>query len=134
MTVLKREPVKYIRDFIKKEYNKALSCFICDSTKDLELHHIYSLSQLWREWCHNKNITTINSVEHIFELRELFQKQCRLNLSNDNLYTLCKIHHNRLHTIYGQRYDNNLVPKIERWLRIQREKHLKGEVLYGLAN
>ncbi len=127
MTELKRHVVKYVRDFIKKDYNKASSCYICGSKNNLELHHIYSLSQLWREWCHNKKIITIDSVEHVIELRELFQKQCKLNLSNDNLYTLCKLHHSKLHTIYGQRYTNDLVPKIERWLEIQKGKE------YGLV-
>ena len=56
-------------------------------------------------------------------LRVDFAEDEKEALSNDNLYTLCKKHHVRLHNLYGQRYSNHLVPKIKNWLEIQREKH-----------
>lgn len=123
LTPLKREPVKYIRDFIKKEYRKADTCFICGASNDLELHHVYSLSQLWRDWLHEEDIEKVEWLEQITKLRVNFSKARREQLSNQHLYTLCKAHHSRLHTIYGQRYDNGLVSKIESWLKLQREKN-----------
>ena len=38
MNTLKRFPIKYIRDYIKKEYKIKDKCFICGDTHTLELH------------------------------------------------------------------------------------------------
>ena len=46
MRELKRFPIKYIRDFIKKDYKLRDKCFICGSSEKLELHHLYSVSEL----------------------------------------------------------------------------------------
>ena len=51
-----------------------------------------------------------------------FAKDNKQFLSNKNLYTLCKTHHLKLHTLYGQNYSNHLVPKVKKWLELQREK------------
>ncbi len=123
MNTLKRFPIKYIRDYIKKEYKIKDKCYICGHTETLELHHLYSVSQLFENWCTAKKIRDIESVEHIMSLRVDFAEDEKEALSNDNLYTLCKKHHVRLHNLYGQRYSNHLVPKIKNWLEIQREKH-----------
>ena len=102
MDVLKRFPIKYVRDYIKKDYKVRDKCYICGSKDDLELHHLYSLSQLWQKWC----IANNNSKY----------------LNNKNLYTLCRMHHSKLHTLYGQNYSNHLVPKVKKWLDIQKDK------------
>ena len=120
---LKRVPVKYIRDFIKRDYKLKDYCHICRATVNLELHHIYSLSELFQDWCKKNNIGKIITVKQITELRIRFKKDHSKELSNHNLYTLCKIHHQRLHNLYGQIYPNYLVPKIEDWLNIQRKKY-----------
>ena len=39
----KRLAVKWIRDLAKKAYEKQDNCFICNTTVDLELHHLHSL-------------------------------------------------------------------------------------------
>lgn len=123
MTDLKRIPIKYIRDYIKKDYKIRDECYICKSTQSLELHHIYSISQLFETWCIKNKISEVISVDAIKELRVRFYEDEYASLNNDNLYTLCKSHHERLHNIYGQRYSNHVAPKIINWLEIQREKN-----------
>lgn len=123
MTELKRLPLKYIRDYIKKDYKLKDKCYICGCEHRLELHHLYSISELFNNWCDKKGIRQITTEEAMLELRVLFAKDCEEALSADNLYTLCYDHHKRLHTLYGQRYGNHLSTKIKKWLEIQREKH-----------
>jgi 5-methylcytosine-specific restriction endonuclease McrA len=120
---LKRLPVKFVRDYIKKDYKLKDCCFICGSVKDLELHHLYSVSELFNQWCVKNKVLHIKSDEHIKELRVQFAQDCATDLSHDNLYTLCKHHHVRLHTIYGQSYGNHLASKIKTWIYLQKEKH-----------
>ena len=123
MDTLKRFPIKYIRDYIKKDYKLKDECFICGTTNTLELHHLYSVSELFSKWCISKKIKSIESVDLINKLRIEFSEDEKDLLSNKNLFTLCKNHHIRLHTIYGQTYANHLVHKIKNWLLVQREKH-----------
>ena len=123
MNTLKRFPIKYIRDFIKKDYKLKDECYICGESNKLELHHLFSVSELFSKWCVSKKINNIESVDLIKELRVDFAKDEADKLSNVNLYTLCKTHHLRLHTIYGQTYANHLVPKIKNWIHVQREKY-----------
>jgi hypothetical protein len=123
MTDLKRLPVKYIRDYIKKDYKLRDCCYVCKSTKLLELHHLYSVSELFTQWCTKHNIKIINTEEQILDLRIKFADECSVELDNSNLYTLCSDHHKRLHNIYGQTYPNFMAPKIKNWIQIQRDKH-----------
>jgi len=123
MSDLRRIPIKYIRDYIKKDYKLTDECFICYIKENLELHHIYSISQLFEVWCQKNKINEVSSVDQIKELRVKFYQDEYARLCNDNLYTLCKKHHERLHNIYGQKYSNHLAPKIINWLQIQREKN-----------
>lgn len=123
MTNLRRIPIKYIRDYIKKDYKLKDECYICKCTNSLELHHMYSISQLFETWCVKNNIQSVDSVDLIKDIRVRFYEDEQEKLSNINLYTLCKTHHERLHNIYGQRYSNSMAPKIINWLTIQKEKH-----------
>ena len=123
MSELKRFPIKYIRDFIKKDYKLRDECFVCNSTEFLELHHLFSVSELFNNWCDKNKIIIIEDVETINELRVQFSQDCESDLSHENLFTLCSSHHKQLHNIYGQRYSNHLTPKIKNWLEIQRAKH-----------
>jgi hypothetical protein len=124
MTTLKREPIKYIRDFIKKHYKKPDCCYICNSKEKLELHHLYGLSELFNNWC-DANKVVIDTEEDIIAARGNFYNDCVDKLSNDHLYTLCSPHHKLLHSIYGQRYANSMVPKVTNWLDIKKDKHGK---------
>lgn len=121
---MKRLSVKYIRDYIKKDYKVKDKCYICNSIENLELHHLYSLSELFNNWCDKNKINTDTiTVDSIKQLREIFYKEEEEKLNNNNLYTLCKMHHERLHNIYGQRYSNFLASKVYNWLNIQKEKY-----------
>lgn len=123
MSTLKRLPVKFIRDYIKKDYIKADCCYVCGDTSNLELHHLYGLSELFNKWCLDNKISDKNIEDDILTLRATFYEACIDKLDNTNLVTLCKKHHLALHTIYGQRYSNHLVPKIKNWLEIQKDKN-----------
>ena len=123
MSQLKRFPIKYIRDYIKKDYKLKDKCYICGSKEKLELHHLFSVSQLFEQWCSENKVTEIDTVEKITSLREIFAVDCKESLDHHNLYTLCKTHHQRLHNIYGQNYSNHLVPKIKNWLEIQKDNN-----------
>ena len=123
MSELKRIPIKYIRDYMKKHYKARDCCFVCGSTERLELHHIYSVSQLFDDWCKQNSVKQIDTVEEMNSIRERFCQDEEERLSNSNLYTLCKPHHERLHSIYGQKYSNHLAQKVIRWLTIQKDKH-----------
>ena len=125
MTELKRLPLKYIRDYIKKDYKIRDCCYVCGSEKSLELHHLYSVSELFNAWCDKNQIRSITTEEQILEFRVTFAEEYADALSHENLFTLCSDHHKRLHNIYGQRYSNHLVPKVKNWLNIQKEKHGK---------
>lgn len=124
MTTLRREPIKYIRDFIKKDYKTRDSCYICGSTNTLDLHHLYSVSELFNSWCDKQGIRSVDTEEQIKELRVLFVSANTEALSNDNLYTLCKKHHTQLHNLYGQRYSNSMGLKVKNWIELQRGKYI----------
>ena len=85
--------------------------------------HLFSVSELFNNWCDKNKITVIEDVEKINELRVTFSQDCESDLSHDNLFTLCSNHHKQLHNIYGQRYSNHLTAKIKNWLDIQRVKN-----------
>ena len=114
---MNRVPVKYIRDFIKKDFDKKSYCEICGDTENLELHHLYTLSELWDNWCEKHNISGLDVLIH----REQFV-QDNLDKVNDTV-TLCKPHHLTLHRIYGQQYSNHMTPKVKKWITIQKEKN-----------
>lgn len=123
MTELKRNPIKYVRDFIKRDYKLRDCCYVCGTTDDLELHHLYSVSELFNAWCDAQGISYITQEEQILDYRVRFAADCAEKLSTENLITLCGAHHKRLHNVYGQRYANSLAPKIRNWLEIQKGKY-----------
>lgn len=123
MSELKRYPVKMIRDFMKKDYKAREHCYICGSNEKLELHHLYCVSELFSEWCDKKGIRSVDTVDQVKELRVTFSEENADYLSNDNLYTLCKEHHMRLHSIYGRSYATGLALKVKNWIEAQRIKN-----------
>lgn len=123
MSDLKRLPVKYVRDFIKKDYVYGTECFICGEKQSLELHHLYSISELWNEWLAKYKIDSDRlTIERVMALREVFYEEHKHLLGPKNLYTLCKTHHLRLHSIYGARYSNWRSEKVKSWLESQKDK------------
>jgi len=123
MAELKREVIKMVRDYIKKDYKQRDKCFICGRTDTLELHHLYSLSELFNQWCVKNSIRNISTVEQITQLRVTFAEDCKEHLAHEHLYTLCSEHHKRLHNIYGQTYVNSMAPKIKNWIELQKVKY-----------
>ena len=123
MTELKRLPLKYIRDYIKKDYKIRDCCYVCNTVDNLELHHLYSVSELFNSWCTANKIKNITTEEQILEYRVSFARDCEELLSHINLFTLCGKHHKHLHSIYGQRYSNSMAPKIRNWLELQKVKN-----------
>lgn len=124
MAELKRFPVKFIRDYIKKHYEKSSECYICGTSENLELHHLYSVSELFNTWCKTNsiNIETITELD-MLNYRVVFYDDYIDYLNSQNWYTLCKKHHGRLHSIYGQRYPNAYAKKVKKWIELQRGRH-----------
>jgi 5-methylcytosine-specific restriction endonuclease McrA len=113
---------KYVRAKAKTEYHKFKKdrCWVCGSTKQLELHHVYPLSQLIRDYLQEKGI---NKPVNDPNLREQIFKDCGDKIfSEKNLITLCKIHHSNIHRLYGQTYPGKLAPKVQTYLMKQKEK------------
>lgn len=122
MGTLIRDEVKYCRDGIKSNYKKTDKCYICNSTEDLEYHHYTPLVYLWETWKKNNNVS-INEVSDIMKVRYDFYDDHREELINDCV-TLCKVHHIKLHNIYGKTYSgaNFMTKKVRRWVNIQKKK------------
>lgn len=120
----KRIPVKWVRDRAKAAYEKKGSCFICDSTADLELHHLHSITILLEKWAQRKGYD-ISTDEGILAVRDEFIAEHKVELY-DQVYTLCNHHHVALHSVYGKAPQPGSEPKQARWISLQREKHLSG--------
>lgn len=122
MATNKRLPVKWIRDKAKAAYEKDGCCFVCNTTEDLELHHIHSISVLLEEWCKANDIN-IESDEDVLAIRDEFIAEHRVEIY-EKVYTLCNKHHMMLHKVYGISPPNSTASKQESWLTIQRDKAL----------
>ena len=118
---LKRDLVKYVRDKAKSKYNKDTQCYICGETDNLDFHHFYGMTELLETWLKSNKIT-ITSADEIMNLRELFIEEYPNEIYHEAA-TLCKGHHQRLHSIYGKRPKLVTALKQKRWANIQREKH-----------
>jgi hypothetical protein len=118
---LRRDLVKYVRDKAKSKYKKATQCYICGETENLDFHHFYGMTELLETWLKSKKIT-ITSADEIMNLREIFIKEYTNEIYHEAA-TLCKAHHQRLHSIYGKRPKLVTAFKQKRWVNIQREKY-----------
>ena len=118
---LKRDLVKYVRDKAKSKYKKATQCYICGETENLDFHHFYGMTELLETWLISKKVT-ITSADEIMNLRELFIEEYTNEIYHEAA-TLCKAHHQRLHSIYGKRPKLVTALKQKRWVNIQREKY-----------
>ena len=118
---LKRDLVKYVRDKAKSKYNKDTQCYICGKTENLDFHHFYGMTELLETWL-KRNKITITSADEIMNLRELFIEEYTNEIYQEAA-TLCRAHHQRLHSIYGKRPKLVTALKQKRWANIQREKH-----------
>lgn len=116
----KRIPVKWIRDRAKGAYNKDSKCFICESTKDLELHHTHGLTNLYDKWLVDTGYT-IETDEEIIALRDEFIKTFHKEIYED-VFTLCLSHHRALHSVYGKSPLLNTANKQSVWIQKQKDK------------
>ena len=124
----KRIAVKWIRDKAKSAYEKQSSCYICNSTSDLELHHLHSITHLLEVWAkaHNYDVSTDSGI---LSVRDEFISSHREEIY-DLVYTLCNRHHVQLHGIYGKSPLPTSVAKQQHWIQVQREKHVNGTSSY----
>lgn len=97
---MKREAVKYIRDKAKSAYIKRTSCYVCGTSRNLELHHVFSISELFTIWCRKAGIV-IRNEKDILAHREAFIEAHHKEIYDD-VFTLCKEHHKKLHSLFGQ--------------------------------
>lgn len=120
MSVLKRIPIKYVRDRAKSRYVKDSHCYVCGIDGSLDFHHLYTVDILFDTWLLDNKII-INTVEDIIAVRDDFIESHTYEMF-DYAKTLCKKCHQRLHTVYGQRPSLLTAQKQERWLDKQRSK------------
>jgi hypothetical protein len=119
MSELKRLPVKYIRDLAKSDYEKEAECYICDSPDELEFHHYYSVSELYKKWLKKNKLKSEDVMDH----REAFIEEHHQEMY-EHTVTLCSFHHNeRLHQIYGRNPTLGTAKKQMRWVEKQRVKN-----------
>lgn len=122
--MLKRDPVKYIRDKAKAKYEKGSECTICGTQIRLDFHHYYTLAPLLHKWlAEKKEIRPEHYTdEYIVIWREEFIDDNWAELYEETV-TLCHDHHLKLHSIYGRNPGLHTAEKQKRWVQIQREKN-----------
>lgn len=122
MSELKRDLVKYIRDFSKARYQKGSSCEICGATENLDFHHFYSLAELVRDWLKSRQITNVDKIELANQLRAQFVEEHHKEVYDETV-TLCHDHHQKLHSIYGRNPRLSTAKKQAAWVEKQRAKN-----------
>jgi len=118
-----RIPVKWVRDKAKGAYNKQSSCYICGSTENLELHHTSSVTLLLNAWAKKKGYD-ITTDEGILAVRDEFIADHKVEIY-EQVFTLCNMHHVKLHSIYTKSPPLSTSSKQVSWINIQKEKHAK---------
>ncbi len=114
--------IKYVRAKAKTQYHKYKKneCWVCKSNIMLELHHVYPLAELIWDWVERKGIINPTNEDRLRE--ELFNDVGAQIFNEENLITLCKIHHTNLHRLFGKTYGVKIVEKVKNYLKKQREK------------
>jgi hypothetical protein len=121
----KRIAIKWVRDGAKSAYVKESECYICATSEDLELHHCHGMQNLWDKWIKdNKYIA--DTDDQVKELREQFINEHHTQLYID-VFTLCSLHHRKLHAVYGKSPPLSTAKKQVGWVNTQKEKFLNPE-------
>lgn len=115
-----RIPVKWIRDKAKAAYEKKEYCYVCNTTTDLELHHLHSITILLNSWADRKNYD-ISTDSGILAVRDEFIAEHRVELY-DLVYTLCNKHHVALHGVYGKAPAPGSEDRQKNWIEKQKAK------------
>ena len=111
--------VKYCRASYKTLYHKYKDdkCFVCGSTKNLELHHNFPLAFIVRKFVKDNPKLTKE------EVREAILEQYQDAIAGeDSVVTLCRLHHKSLHDVFGKTYNLKVSEKVKRYLKKQQEK------------
>jgi hypothetical protein len=121
-----RIPVKWIRDKAKAAYEKQSNCYVCNTTQDLELHHLHSITILLNRWADRKNYD-ISTDDGILAVRDEFIAEHKIELY-DLVYTLCNKHHVALHGVYGKAPALGSEDRQKNWIEKQKAKFEGREV------
>lgn len=116
-----RIPVKWVRDKAKGAYEKKDSCYICDTSEDLELHHTHSITLLLENWAKEKGYD-ISTDEGILAVRDEFIETYHKEIYDD-VFTLCNKHHVKLHGVYGKKPAMHTANKQVVWIERQKAKY-----------
>lgn len=127
-----RIPVKWVRDRAKAAYDKKDCCYICNSTQELELHHTHSITLLLNAWAIRKN-HDISTDSGIIAVRDDFIADYHKEIYQD-VYTLCRQHHIKLHGIYGKAPSLASAIKQNNWIEIQKSKTINTGVTTSSGN
>lgn len=119
-TGLKRDPVKYIRDGVKANYQRKDYCEICGVTEDIELHHYHTVSFILEKYAKEKGLA-LTTKEQVLAMRDDFYKEHWHELVEDTV-SLCNYHHTTLHKIYGQKPLLHTADKQRIWVKKQYDK------------
>ena len=112
--------VKKVRDRIKVFYPPRDECYITGNTTSLEVHHLFPISLIIREW--EKTVSKSLDVEK--KLEKLFVEHPEL-FDSRNCVVLHKQQHEYLHQLFGKQYTD--VEKVRQWIEKRREKLYKGQ-------
>lgn len=119
--MLRRDPIKTIRDKARLKYPKSDECEICGSKKDLDFHHYFSLTELFNKWIEKKGYKA-DSTDNITSYRDEFISEHQYEL-NEAAVTLCKKHHKMLHDLYGLKPAIHTAEKQKNWVEKKKIKN-----------
>lgn len=125
----KRIAIKWVRDAAKSAYDKKDQCYICGCTRELELHHLQSISLLLDDWAEKRG-HDISTDAGILAVRHQFIEEHHVEMYQ-RVHTLCNPHHVQLHKLYGAKPKQDSWPRQQRWIELQRQKHT-GEIASGI--
>jgi len=118
----KRDPIKHIRDLAKSKYPAKVTCAICYSVENLQLHHYNTLTLLLRKYSETNSVD-ISTDEAVLDMRGSFIAAHHKELFED-VVCLCKTCHNdKLHKIYGKVPSLGTAKKQPNWVKKMRDKH-----------
>jgi len=120
MVQKKRDSIKWVRDRAKAAYEKKSQCYICGATEPLDLHHYSSMTLMLERWA-KQNGFKLDTDEDILAIRDEFIEAHRVEIY-DEVVTLCKTHHQKLHNIYGAKPPLATSKKQIAWVEKQKQK------------
>lgn len=120
MVQKKRDSIKWVRDRAKAAYEKKSECYICGATEPLDLHHYSSMTLMLERWAKKMGFK-LETDEDILAIRDEFIEAHKVEIY-DEVVTLCKLHHQKLHTIYGAKPPLATSKKQIAWVEKQKQK------------